>query len=123
MEAGIWRIWADEAGESHIGRTTGSLRTVEFAPPAPPMEVGELVAATGAHLLGAPAGWFGDFHRAPRRQYIIVLRGTIEARASDGSSFTIGPGEMVLLEDTWGVGHASRVVGDEEWLALVVVLG
>ena len=52
----------------------------------------------------------------------VVLQGRIEARATDGTGFEIGPGDVVLLEDTWGVGHASRVVGDEDWLALVVVL-
>ena len=28
----------------------------------------------------------------------------------------------VLLEDTTGAGHRTRVVGDEPWLAIVVVL-
>jgi hypothetical protein len=122
METHIWRIWADGAGESHIEQLSRALRPVDFAPPAPPMEVSDLVPASGAHFLRAPVGWDGDFHQAPRRQYIVVLQGRIEARATDGTGFEIGPGDVVLLEDTWGVGHASRVVGDEDWLALVVVL-
>ena len=110
-----------------LGVATGIGSVPQFAappvaPPAPPMEVSDLVPASGAHFLRAPVGWDGDFHQAPRRQYIVVLQGRIEARATDGTRFEIGPGDVVLLEDTWGVGHASRVVGDEDWLALVVVL-
>lgn len=123
MDARMIRLWADESGESHLGEMTGTLRLVDFAPPAPPMGVGELVPATSVHYLGAPAGWVGDFHQAPRRQYIIGLRGSVEGRASDGTSATLGPGDIVLLEDTHGIGHSTRVIGDEDWLALVVVLG
>lgn len=121
-ETRTFRIWEDESGESHVGELSVPLRLVDFAPPSPAMAVGELVPATGTHFLAAPPGWDSPLHRAPRRQYVVGLRGTIEARASDGSTFRLRPGDVVLLEDTTGVGHASHVVGDEDWLALVVVL-
>lgn len=122
MEHRIYRISEDEHGASHVETVATTLGEVDFAPPSPPMGVGEVAAASGAHFLSAQPGWDSPLHRAPRRQYVVCLRGVIEAEASDGSSFRLHPGDMVLLEDTAGVGHASRVIGDEPWLALVVVL-
>ena len=51
-----------------------------------------------------------------------MVRGRVEATTTDGEARVFGPGVAVLLEDTNGTGHRTRVVGDEPWLALVVVL-
>jgi hypothetical protein len=51
-----------------------------------------------------------------------MVRGIVEAATTDGEVRRFGPGEAVLLEDTTGVGHRTRVVGDEPWFAMVVVL-
>jgi hypothetical protein len=52
----------------------------------------------------------------------VMLQGTVEATTSDGETRQFGPGDAALLEDTHGDGHRTRVVGDEPWLAMVVVL-
>ena len=53
---------------------------------------------------------------------MLYLAGEVEAEVSDGETRRIGPGSITLLEDTWGKGHRSRVVGDDEVLLAVVQL-
>ncbi len=73
-------------------------------------------------FLSAPAGWSGDYHPTPRRQFLFVLRGIFEGTASDGVVRRFGPGGVLLMEDTTGKGHATRIIGDEDALAAVVQL-
>ena len=73
-------------------------------------------------FIGAPAGWDSPPHPAPARQWVVMIQGIVEATTTDGEARRFGPGAAVLLEDTAGVGHRTRVVGDEPWLAIVVVL-
>ena len=51
------------------------------------------------------SGW----HRAPCRQYVVVLDGHIEIEARDGSTRRMGPGDVVLAADTEGSGHRATV--------------
>ena len=53
-------------------------------------------------------GGEGRWHRAPRRQYIIMLEGELEIEVGDGTKRRLGPGEILLVEDTTGLGHISR---------------
>jgi quercetin dioxygenase-like cupin family protein len=50
-------------------------------------------------LVQCPAGWFGDWHPTPRRQFIIYLSGEMDYEASDGEVRRLTPGNFVLLED------------------------
>jgi hypothetical protein len=38
----------------------------------------------------------------------------------DGTSIHVGPGDVVLAEDTTGSGHHTKVVGDSERISLVI---
>ena len=40
------------------------------------------------------------------------LSGTVEVTASDGEAQRLGPGSLLLLEDTHGRRHSTRVLGD-----------
>jgi quercetin dioxygenase-like cupin family protein len=53
-------------------------------------------------------GYDYDWHVAPRRQYIVMLEGSVEIRVSDGEARVFRPGDIVLVEDTEGKGHKSR---------------
>lgn len=114
------RIYTGEDGETHFGEVAVDLVAADFAPPAPPMRLSEGQAASDVRFLGAPAGWDSEPHPTPRRQYVVVLRGTCEATTSDGEVRRFPPGDIVLLEDTHGRGHRTRIVGDEDWLAAVI---
>jgi hypothetical protein len=116
------RIYADEEGESHIEDLEVSFVPTDFAPPAPPLNLSAFRPVSRLGYLSAPAGWCGDWHPAPCRQYVIYLAGMIEGETSDGTVRRFGPGSVTLLEDTTGNGHRSRVIGDEDAVTVIVQL-
>lgn len=61
-------------------------------------------------------------HNAPRRQFIIQLRGVSEVETSRGECRQFGPGSVILLEDVAGRGHITRNVGEGERLTLLITL-
>jgi len=63
-----------------------------------------------------------DFHTAPRRQFVINLTGSVDIEVGDGSVRRLGPGDILLAEDTTGEGHISRAVDGEPRRCLFVPL-
>jgi hypothetical protein len=116
------RVYTDANGETHFEDIKVEFTKVEFAPPAPPLNVSAFMAASRFGFLSAPPGWYGYWHPVPQRQFIFYLAGEIEAEVSDGEVRRFGPGSVTLVEDTTGKGHTSRVVGSDEVLAVVVQL-
>ncbi len=116
------RVYADAAGESHFEDVAVELAPVDYAPPAPVMELSAVVPATGFAFVRIPAGWGGEWHPTPRRQIFFYLAGQIEGETSDGERRRFGPGSATRVEDTTGKGHRSRVVGDTAALLAVVQL-
>ena len=55
-----------------------------------------------------PADQDSDWHPCPQRQYLVNLDAGVQITASDGEKRHIGPGEVILLEDTTGKGHLSK---------------
>ena len=53
-----------------------------------------------------------EYHTAPRRQFVINLKGSVELETGLGDKRLLGPGDIILAEDTTGRGHLSRAVGD-----------
>jgi hypothetical protein len=109
----IIRIYADRNGESHFGKTNVTFKLINYAPPAQPISVSEVQATEGIVFISSPAGWYGDWHPAPRKQLMFCLTGELEVKESDGEIHRFGPGCAILVEDTSGKGHISRVVGSE----------
>jgi len=116
------RIYADPAGESHFKDVEVEFQETEFAPPAMPLNVSSFSLATECGFITAPPGWYGDWHPTPQRQFLFYLAGQAEVGVSDGEVRTFGPGDILLVEDTTGKGHVSRVVGSAEVLNAVVRL-
>jgi len=114
------RIHEDQHGLSHFEDVDVPFNLVEFAPPAPPLNVSAVTSATGMGFVSFPVGWTGDWHPAPRRQLFLFLAGHIEAETGDGETRRFGPGSAVLVEDIVGQGHRSWVVSDVEVVAAVV---
>lgn len=119
---GYVRVYGDAAGETHFEDVPIPMQAVDFAPPAPPINVSAFIPAAAYGFLSSPPGWFGDWHPTPRRQIVFYLAGEIEAETSDGEVRRFGPGSITLVEDTTGKGHRSRVVGTEAVLLAVVQL-
>lgn len=59
--------------------------------------------------------WEKNTHPAPRRQYVVTLKGKIRFKVSDGSTFLLEPGIILLAEDTEGVGHSWEIEEGEKW--------
>ncbi|MCK5379314.1 MAG: hypothetical protein KAJ78_07910 [Acidobacteria bacterium] len=107
------RIFTDAGGVSHFGVAKVDFTLADYAPPAPPISVSQGIDVDSVVFISSPPGWHGDWHPAPRRQIMFCLAGELEVRVSDGTVRTFGPGSVVLLEDTQGKGHVSRVVGSQ----------
>jgi hypothetical protein len=63
-----------------------------------------------------------DFHNAPRRQLVVNLTGSVDIEVGDGTVRRLGPGAILLAEDTTGQGHISRAVDGEPRTCLFVPL-
>jgi uncharacterized cupin superfamily protein len=57
-----------------------------------------------------------------RRQFVINLEGSVEIITGDGSSRILGPGDILLAEDTTGRGHISRAVNNQPRKSIFVTL-
>ena len=64
--------------------------------------------------------WERNTHPAPRRQYVVTLKGNILFKVSDGSTFLIEPGIILVAEDTDGVGHSWEIVEGDQWERLYI---
>ena len=90
--------------------------------PGNPAEVSKLVQVTGAELHRTAGGSVDDWHRAPRRQYVITLSGRGEVEVAGGKKISLGPGHIDLVEDTTGKGHITKVVSAEDRVTLQLPL-
>ena len=57
------------------------------------------------------------------RQLVITLSGTLDFQTRDGEHFTLRPGDILLAEDTAGGGHSWKLIDDQPWRRVYVVLG
>ena len=60
-------------------------------------EVSPLMAVTAAELHRTSPGRVSDWHRGPRRQYVITLSGRGELEVSGGKKIPVGPGHIELI--------------------------
>lgn len=59
-------------------------------------------------------------HPAPRRQYVVTLQGELIFKVSDGSTFTVAPGIILIAEDTIGSGHSWELTEGNVWLRIYI---
>jgi hypothetical protein len=116
------KVFADEEGETHFENVEIELELVDFAPPAQPINFSSFKPAMRYAFAVRPSGWFGDWHPAARRQFVFYLSGEVEVQVSDGEVRRFSPGSILLVEDTTGKGHLSRVVGSLDNVVAVVQL-
>jgi len=114
-------LYSDPNGVSHFRDETVKLE----AAPGPNGNDGALSTYTlrgtqGAQFLALKHGAREDWHRAPRRMFLIVLQGTAQVTASDGEVRRFGPGSMMLMDDPVGKGHITEAVGDVDHVTLTI---
>lgn len=115
------RLFADEAGESHFEDIAFDMSSIQYAPPAPALEISDPLAAANVFWFRFPDNWQDDAHPSPRRQLFIVLEGEVEGWTSTGDTRIFRAGDRLLMEDTTGKGHGARPLNGEA-LAVVVAL-
>ena len=82
----------------------------------------QLMKATGILFRETVGEYSLDWHNAPRRQFIITLEGQVEIVIGDGTKRQLGPGDILLAEDTTGRGHISRAVSNHPRTSIFVTL-
>jgi hypothetical protein len=113
------RLYCTPDGESHFQNVTVELRTMNFAPPASPINIGGNSAAASAFFAGFDQHWGVEDlqkrlnHPTPAVQFLTVLRGVFSITASDGETRQFHAGEVLRLEDTAPCKGHITVVGDE----------
>ena len=109
-------LYADSSGVSHFGdeslpwATVRSSGTHETA----------LSAVQQVSFIRIGEGVRMDWHPAPRRQFSIVLEGVVEVVASDGERREFAAGSILLLADTKGTGHQTNVLGQQDFVAVMI---
>jgi hypothetical protein len=96
----------------------GQTHAEEFEANFTDKDVAKLAQISGAEMHRAKGGTVDDWHRAPRRQYVITLSGRAELEVAGGKKIPVGPGHIELVEDTTGKGHITRVLEDRVTLQL-----
>src|SRR5438105_14666975 len=115
-------LYSDSSGESHFDDVEIDLASTDYTSSAPPLFLSDITAMTQFRFMQAPAGWTSDWHTSSARTMFFVLTGEWEVTASDGEARRFSAGSVLLVEDTSGKGHRSRVTGKEDSLAAMVEL-
>jgi hypothetical protein len=113
----IVRVYTGSDGESHFEDLEIDLRDDGFLG-----RMSKLVPAKGVVFREVDGDYALDFHNAPRRQYVVNLTGSVELEVGDGTRRLLGPGDVLLAEDTTGHGHISRAVRGEPRRCLFIPL-
>ena len=113
----VTRIYTGDDGESHFEDVE-----IELADRGAMGRISELVAAQGVIFREVDGDYDLDFHNAPRRQYVVNLTGSVELETGDGTQRVLGPGEILLAEDTTGRGHRSVAVDGRPRRCLFITL-
>jgi quercetin dioxygenase-like cupin family protein len=113
----VFHLHGDAAGDTHV--TVLDLPTNET----------QAGVVRGLSEIPATTTGFGEFverkpdvgvHNAPRRQFLVVLKGVLEIVTTLDQRERLQPGDVLLADDTETKGHISRDVGEEP-LALLAI--
>ena len=98
-------VYTGDDGRSHFADR-------EITAIASPMgNTSPVLGATGVFVRDTTGGpTTADFHPAPRRQLVFLVRGAVEYECGDGSVRKLGPGDVLFADDLTGQGHRARVL-------------
>ena len=63
-----------------------------------------------------------SLHPAPRRQFVITLKGKLKFTVTSGDKFILEPGIILIANDTQGDGHTWEIVDGNEWERIYIPL-
>jgi hypothetical protein len=104
----------------------GKTKAEEFEIPLKARDKGSDLSASAAvtslQVRRTTEAYALDWHPAPRRQLVVTLSGESEIELEGGRKLRLGPGHILLAEDTTGQGHISRAVKGTDRIALDIAL-
>ncbi|MDX5626652.1 MULTISPECIES: hypothetical protein [unclassified Brenneria] len=103
-DARISAIKLINTADNHSAFLTGSIPALEKIP------------AKQFWISNSTEDWEKNTHPAPRKQYVVTLKGKLKFKVSDGSTFIIAPGTVLLAEDIKGEGHSWEMIEGNEWV-------
>lgn len=111
------RLWTGADGESHFESGVVDLQ-------AGPR--GDLLSAkmnaVSISLQETDSGGSFDWHTAPARQFVITLSGRLDFVTREQKHFSLDPSILLLAEDTAGGKHSWRLLDQQPWRRIYVVL-
>jgi len=116
------RSYTGPDGETHFEQMETELAPLEFIPGMPVMDVSVPAATQAVVFARLRAGWYGDYHPTPRRQFVFTMAGEAEVTVIDGETHWMRPGAVWLTEDTTDKGYRTRVTSAGDWLIALVWL-
>ncbi|MHB8574198.1 MAG: cupin domain-containing protein [Dehalococcoidia bacterium] len=122
------RLYTTPDGESHFDDSEVTT-AVSAGPDIGAALRSDPIAATAVLFVDNPvpgdeaAGEWLAWHATAGRGFMVRLTGELEVQASDGEIRRLGPGSVLLGEDTAGRGHRARRLGSvaiqNVWITLV----
>jgi len=120
------RLYCGPDGNTHFQNVTAELAKTNFAPPAPPINIGTDFPASRAFVGGFDPKWGAQDlekrlnHPTPAVQFGIVLQGIFSITTTDGETRRLPPGSVFRLEDTSPCKGHITVVGDQPGFLMFV---
>ncbi len=114
------RVYAGDDGASRFEDVELQGAPARIIKGVPPLLVSGPFACTGITFVEEPkeaAHW--QPHVAPRKQWIIVLSGRAAITTTDGQCREVGPGDVILAEDTTGRGHLTTPLTADGRFAMI----
>ena len=124
MQVSFTRIFADADGVSHFEDVSVQLQQrLAAGSPGEPFYFAPFLAAEGTIWVRVPSTWKDDQpHTSPQRHVVVTVRGEYQVTAGDGSSRSFPPGSVLLLEDTRGLGHSTKITSSEDAILFAIRL-
>ena len=111
------RLWTDSEGISCFEEGSIVLKNG-----SPVNLLSEKFPTKSISFAETQAGQLLDWHNAPTKQFVITLRGTLDFWNKLDEHFVITPGDILLAEDVTGSGHSWKLIGDDPWWRVYVIL-
>ncbi len=104
----VVRVYTGDDGRSHFEDIE-----IALSDQGPVGRISELIGGPGVLFREVDGDYDLDFHNAPRRQFVVNLVGSVDIGVGDGTVRRLGPGDVLLAEDTHGQGHTSAAVNGD----------
>jgi len=108
------RIYTEDGGGSAFEDVDAAMSERHVVDGVPPLLVSDPLPVSALIFVEQRPGdpdW--EPHVAPRRQWVMALRGQVAITVSTGERREFSPGEPILLEDTEGEGHVSTPLTED----------